>query len=87
MAPVAEAPRRYCIEFKLVMLLFTATAVGRKFALAGVGDPVNRGLGEYHKRQLLEVRSFSAAVYDLSLPLAFAIAKLFNLTIEEIFEG
>ena len=85
MAPVAQAPRRYFIEFNIAMLTFAAVVVGRKFILHDVSDPIARALikaspvvpiiltawavfrfyhrmDEYHKRQLLEALSFSAAV-------------------------
>lgn len=85
MAPVAQAPRRYFIEFNAALVVYIGTVVGRKFALQNISDPVWRDLimaspivpiilaalaifrfyqrmDEYHKRQLLEALSFSAAV-------------------------
>lgn len=42
MAPVAQAPRRYFIEFNIAMLTFAVVVVGRKYALPGISDPILR---------------------------------------------
>ncbi|GAA0544858.1 hypothetical protein FHS83_000561 [Rhizomicrobium palustre] len=44
MPPVAEAPKRYFIEFNAVMVLYAATVIGRKYVVQNIDNSILRDL-------------------------------------------